>query len=122
MKMQLHKTLGIATLLLLAVACNDDSDFAIKRVAAPVTIEVVESDVAEVTVTVFELDKSGILDNSVGIVSIPVSGIELEVISAGTSLGMFTTDADGKVIVGYAGSKPNEYAGSYKGTAFRIKK
>ena len=34
----------------------------------------------------------------------------------------FTTDASGSFIVSYTATKPNEYAGSHKGIAFRIKK
>jgi hypothetical protein len=114
--------LAAVALFLLFAACDDDSDMAIKRVASPVTLEVEESDVAEITVTVFELDKSGILDNTVGIVSTPVPDLPVEVLYSGVSIGTFTTDISGKVVVSYLGSKPNEFAGTYKGIAFRIKK
>lgn len=118
----LSKYIGISVLLFLFISCDDDSDLAIKRVAAPVTIDVVSSNTAEITVTVKELDKSGILDNTVGVVSTAVPGLPLEVFASGISLGTFTTDSDGKVLVAYLGTKPNEFAGTYKGVAFRIKK
>ena len=103
-------------------ACNDDSDLAIKRVASPVVIETEDTSATEVTAVVTELDKSGILDNSIGIVSTPVPDLSLEVFASGISIGTFTTDVEGKIVVVYADNKPNEFAGTYKGVAFRIKK
>jgi hypothetical protein len=114
--------IGISVLVLLLISCDDDSDLAIKRVAAPVTIDVVSSNANEITATVQELDKSGILDNTVGIVSTAVPGLTLEVFAAGTSLGTFVTDTEGKVIVTYPSTKPNEFVGTHKGVTFRIKK
>ncbi len=121
MKM-ISKYFGISILILLFISCDDDSDLAIKRVASPVTIDVISSNTSEITATVLELDKSGILDNSVGVVSNAVPGLVLEVFASGISVGTFTTNSDGKVIVTYVGTKPNEFAGTHKGVAFRIKK
>jgi hypothetical protein len=118
----LIKYFSILMLIVVSVACDDESDMAIHRVASPVVIEVSDSATDEVTVLVSELDKSGIMDNSVGIVSTPVSDLIMEVFAGGASLGQFTTDDSGKIIVTYVGMKPNEYAGTYKGVAFRIKK
>ena len=56
----------------------------------------------------YELDKSGILDHTVGIDSIPVADLSLEVFAAGASVGTFTTDASGSFFVSYKGTKPNE--------------
>jgi hypothetical protein len=106
----------------LCMACEEESDLAINRVAAPVVIEVEDSNPSEITATVTELDKTGILDNSVGVVATPVSGLPVDVLVSGVSIGSFTTDTSGKIIVTYVGDKPNEFAGSYKGIAFRIKK
>jgi hypothetical protein len=85
-------------------------------------IGVADSNPNELTATISELDKSGIMDNTVGIKSIPVPDLLIEVFSGSTSLGTFTTDTEGKIVVTYAVTKPNEFAGSYKGVAFRIKK
>lgn len=112
----------IVILVVAMVGCSEESDLAIKRVVSPVVIEVEATAVDEVTATFFELDKSGILDHTVGIDSIPVPNLSVEVFAAGVSLGAFTTDSSGKILVGYTGAKPNEYAGLYKGVAFRIRK
>lgn len=112
----------IALITTLAYSCEEVSDMAIVRVAAPVVIDVVDTSPTAVTATFYELDKSGILDHTVGIDSIPVAGLSVEVFAASTSLGHFTTDDTGVLIVSYVGTKPNEYAGTHKGIAFRIKK
>ena len=103
-------------------SCEDVSDMAVNKVASPVLLEVRNSGSNEVTAVFYELDKSGILDHTVGIDSIPVANLAIEVFAASASVGTFTTDASGSFIVTYAGVKPNEYAGSHKGIAFRIKK
>lgn len=113
---------SITLITLLAFGCSEESDMAIERVAAPVVVDVIDTAPDEVTAIFYELDKSGILDHTVGIDSIPVSGLSVEVFAASASMGVFTTDADGAVILSYTGTKPNEYAGTHKGIAFRIKK
>lgn len=102
--------------------CEEESDLAIKRVVSPVVIEVEAITSVQLKATVFELDKSGLLDYTVGIDSIAVPNLALEVFAGGVSIGSFTTDVEGSILVDYLDTKPNEYAGTYKGTAFRIKK
>ena len=104
-----------------AFACSEESDLAIKRVVAPVVVET-ENSGTDVTATFFELDKSGILDHTVGIDSIPVPDLAIEVFAAGISQGVFTTSSGGSIVVAYTGAAPNEFAGTYKGISFRIKK
>ena len=119
------KTKYIITLITFmagVVGCEEQTDMAIQRVASPVVIEVLNTAPAEITAIFYELDKSGVLDYKVGIDSIPVSGLSVEVIASNTSIGTFTTNADGAVVVSYTGPKPNEYAGTHNGIAFRIKK
>ena len=115
-----------ASLMLVALlwitGCEDVSDLAVSRVVAPVVMSLEDSGASEVTATFNELDKSGILDKDVGIVSMPVAGLSVEVFAGSTNLGMFITDIDGQIVVSYTTTKPNEFAGSYKGVAFRIKK
>ena len=118
----IYRIIGPIILAIIMVNCSEESDLAIRRVVSPVVIEVEATGSEEVTATFFELDKSGILDHTVGIDSIPVSNLSIEVFATGVTLGSFTTDSSGKIIVSYTGTKPNEYAGSYKGIAFRIKK
>ena len=103
-------------------SCEDVSDMAVNKVASPVLLDVKASGTTEVTAIFYELDKSGILDNTVGIDSIPVAGLSIEVFAASSSIGSFTTDGDGSFKITYTGTKPNEYAGTHKGIAFRIKK
>jgi hypothetical protein len=50
-------------------------------------------------VSFYELDKSGILDHTIGIDSIPVSGLSIKfTLRNGTSLAELTSDGDGKVM------------------------
>jgi hypothetical protein len=101
--------------------CEDVSDMAVNKVASPVLLDV-KSGTGEVTAIFYELDKTGILDHTVGIDSIPVANLAIEVFAASASIGTFTTDGDGSFKVTYTSTKPNEYAGIYKGIPFRIKK
>jgi hypothetical protein len=120
------KTTYILSLLLVitlaTTSCEDVSDMAVNKVAAPVLVAVKNTSAAEVTAYFYELDKTGILDHTVGIDSIPVADLEVEVFAANASVGLFTTSSDGSISISYTASKPNEYAGVHKGVAFRIKK
>lgn len=102
------------------MACEDVSDMAITRVVSPVVLMVYEGTAGEVTATFYELDKSGILDKEVGIDSIAVADLSVDVFTGDTSFGTFVTDSDGKIVVSYVDEKPNEYVGVYKDIAFRI--
>jgi len=113
----------LAAMIIVSVtSCEDESDMAVNKVASPVLLDVKTTGANQVTAYFYELDKSGILDYTVGIDSIPVADLAIEVFAASTTVGTFTTDASGSFIVSYTGTKPNEYAGSHKGIAFRIKK
>jgi hypothetical protein len=111
-----------AMIVVTVTSCEDESDMAINKTASPVLLDIKNTGTNEVTAYFYELDKTGILDNSVGIDSLPVADLAIEVFAASASVGTFTTDALGSFIVSYAGTKPNEFAGSHKGIAFRIKK
>lgn len=103
-------------------SCEDVSDMAVNKVASPVLVDVKTTGDTEVTAFFYELDKSGILDNTVGIGSIPLAGLAIEVFAGSSSIGSYTTDADGSFAITYTDTKPSEYAGIHKGIAFRIKK
>ena len=118
----IYKLCVCAFLFVALAGCEEESDLAIKRVVAPVVIEVESISSAQLKATVFELDKSGILDYTVGIDSIAVPDLAVEVFAGTLSLGLFTTDGEGSILVDYIDTKPTEYAGTYKGIAFRIKK
>jgi hypothetical protein len=112
----------IAMIIITLTSCEDESDMAVSKVASPVLLLVEDTSPDQVTAFVYELDKSGILDHTVGIDSIPLANLSVEVFAATTSVGVFTTGSDGSFSVTYTGAKPNEYAGIHKGIAFRIKK
>ena len=111
----------VGMILVTLTSCEDESDMAVNKVASPVLLELKDSP-GELTAYFFELDKSGILDHTVGIDSIPLANLQVEVFASTSSLGVFTTDDSGSFLITYAGKKPNEFAGAYKGTAFRFLK
>jgi uncharacterized lipoprotein YehR (DUF1307 family) len=113
----------LAAMIVVSItSCEDESDMAVNKVASPVLLNVKNTGANEVTAYFYELDKSGILDHTVGIDSIPVSNLAIEVFASSLAVGTFTTDASGSFVISYNGTKPNEYTGSHKGIAFRIKK
>jgi hypothetical protein len=92
-----------------------------QKVAGPVTLGV----------KIYELDKSGILDHTVGIDSIPVTSLAIKLTTrAGMSIGELTTDATGKATIsktwaelGVAAPAAGSsvlltWTGEYKGQAF----
>lgn len=111
----------VGMILVTLTSCEDESDMAINKVASPVLLDLQDSP-GELTAYFFELDKSGILDHTVGIDSIPLANLQVEVFASTTSVGVFTTDVSGSFLVPYSGTKPNEFAGEYKGIAFRFLK
>ncbi|MEQ9441977.1 MAG: hypothetical protein RIG62_23255 [Cyclobacteriaceae bacterium] len=104
--------------LILFSSCEEEPDMAFDRVASPVLLVTTPVSSSETQATFYELDKSGILDQNVGIDSIPVPNLNIEVLSGGTSIGTFTTDASGYFVVPDSGSF--EWVGVYKETAFRF--
>jgi hypothetical protein len=92
-----------------------------QKVSGPVTL----------AVRIYELDKAGILNNKVGIDSLPVASLALKLSTrAGTPLGELKTDATGKASIAKtwaelgiaapaAGSSVQlTWTGEYKGQAF----
>ena len=92
-----------------------------QKVAGPVTLGV----------KIYELDKSGILNNTVGIDSIPVTSLAITLTTrAGVAIGNLTTDGTGRASVsktwaelGIATPKAGStvsltWTGEYKGQAF----
>jgi len=76
--------------------------------------------------TFYELDKSGILDQNIGIDSIAIAGMTVEVyINESTLLGSATTDSSGKAtfVKSFSdldGASRLEWVGNYDNTPFRI--
>lgn len=117
------------------MSCEKEEDMVIDRVESPVLVTIegtsfTASENVSVTASVYELDKSGILDHTVGIDSIPVSNLSLKVIANGMPVGDLTTDASGKVNLtktwaelGFSSPQTGnvvnlEWSGSHKGQAF----
>ena len=99
-------------------SCEDESDLALDRVASPVLLVTDPISDSEVMATFYELDKSGILDHTVGIDSIPIPNLSIEVFAAGASVGTFSTDNSGAIVV--QSTEGLSYAGEHKGVKFRF--
>jgi hypothetical protein len=125
----------IAVLLtsgLMFASCEDVSDMAIERTASPVLVEV--GGVVElgssfsITTTIYELDKSGILNKDIGIDSLALPGLAIEVVAISpdnirTVIDNLTTDANGEVILSKAiidldNISSLEWTGQHKGASF----
>lgn len=144
------KQLIMASLVVTTLAaCEKKEDPFVDRVVAPVLVvvdnatgdgggqtgePVVSQKIAgpvTMAVRIYELDKAGILDNKVGIDSIPVASLAIKLTRRdGTALGNLTTDATGKASIsktwaelGVTAPKAGStvqltWTGEYKGQAF----
>lgn len=117
------------------LASCDKEEMVVDRVASPVlvTISGVEFAAAEpvqVKAGFYELNKAGLLDHTVGLDSIPLANLAIDVKANGAVLESLTTDAKGQVVLGKSWSQMGvaapargivvnlEWSGSYKGQAF----
>lgn len=126
----LFALLATLTLMLLLSACTSD-DLAFDVIESPVLATFEESIDSEegiltMTATFYELDKSGILDQNIGIDSTAITGLSIEVfIKEKTSVGQLTTDSNGEATLEISfseleGASRLEWVGSYNSTPFRI--
>ena len=118
-------------------SCVEGVELATPNVASPVLV-MLQGNVFDASAPVsiqgqfYELDKTGILDQNVGIDSIPVSGLQIKVfINQTEEIGSVTTDNSGKIIfqqpwtsLGVANPTSGrqirlEFAGTHKNVAFR---
>ena len=115
---------------LLLFSCLDD-EMAYTVEASPVKADIVAlTDVPAGTVayegTFTELNKDDILDYQVGIIATPIADLTLEVYSQNQDLlESITTGQDGKAVISLPAASLEgvtrfEWAGTYKGKAFRI--
>lgn len=81
-----------------------------------------------ISATFYELDKTGILDNAIGIDSIPIGGMSVQVFTdVDVLLGELTTGSDGGAVFSKPWSELSsvsrlEWVGTYDGVPFRIYK
>lgn len=118
MKKIFQLTLATATALIILSSCQEESDLVLDRVTSPVLLVTDPISESEIQATFYELDKSRILDHTVGIDSIPIPNLSIEVFSGSTSVGTFSTDNSGAIVVEDAGGLI--YVGEFKGTKFRF--
>lgn len=125
------------TLALLAQACVEAEDLVTPNVAAPVLLllsgtSFPATSSVSVSSQTFELDKTNILDHNLGIDSIPVPNLQLEVyVETTRKVASLTTNSEGiaKLEISWvdlgldapaSGTQIRlEFTGTYKGTAFR---
>ena len=139
MKKYINKVSFLIAFVALAYlsSCVEGVELATPNVASPVLV-MLQGNVFDASAPVsiqgqfYELDKTGILDQNVGIDSIPVSGLQIKVfINQTEEIGSVTTDNSGKIIFQQPWTSlgvPNptsgrqirlEFAGTHKNVAFR---
>ena len=123
---------ALLILSLLTTSClEDENTFLVE--ASPVKADIARlSEPADATTvyagTFLELDKTGILDQNVGIISTPIANLELSVTDQEQNiLATVVTDNEGVAIFSVPASQLTgvtrlEWAGSYAGKPFRILK
>ncbi|MCC5938551.1 MAG: hypothetical protein JJU34_14825 [Lunatimonas sp.] len=123
--------------LICCVSCVETDELVTPNVASPVLVVLQGSAFAasapvSVNGRFYELDKSGILDHTVGIDSIPVAGLQVRVfINHTQEIGSATTDSNGRLVfeqpwssLGLSAPRVGntvrlEFAGVHKDIAFR---
>ncbi len=118
MKKIYHLALGAVAAFILLSSCQEESDLVVDRIASPVLLEVDTVGANNTTAFFFELDKSGIMDHTIGIDSVAIPGLSIEVFTAGSLLGTFTTDNSGAIFI--PTDNGATYAGEFKGVKFRF--
>lgn len=114
----------------LLASCSKD-ELAFDVIESPVlaqfeTMTPSSPDMVKVKATFMDLDKSGILDHTVGIDSLPVAGLSVKVFVYETELvGEYMTDSAGEVVLeenleALQGAGKLEWVGEYEETPFRI--
>ncbi len=142
-----HLALFLILAGLALASCEKVDDPFVDRVASPVLVKIdgaaqgdystdptvtyVDSLPLSIGASVYELDKSGILDHTVGIDSIPVNALAVTLSTrSGTKIADLTTDNTGKAIIaktwaelGLASPKKGnniamQWSGTHKGQTF----
>ena len=89
---------------LVLMGCEKEDEMVVDRVVAPVLVitnnsTFLPTETVNLTATFYELDKSGILNNAVGIDSIPLANLAVKVMLSNSAIADLTTDASGKVSI-----------------------
>ncbi len=123
-------SLAMALSLLLTSCIEDELAFDIIESPVLAVFEDMEAEPESLKVkaTFYDLDKSGILDHTVGIDSIPVANMSVSVyVFEDELIGEFTTDPNGEILFEKTldelqGASRLEWVGSFEDTQFRIYK
>jgi hypothetical protein len=131
-----HKLLTVLLSAGLLMGCEKEEELVVDRVVSPVLVtfagaaSFTAAEPVKVAATIYELDKRGILDHTVGIDSIPLANMAITVKLGNSALAQLTTDQAGQVALektwselGVASPKAGntvtlEWAGSHKGQSF----
>lgn len=112
----------LALLIIVFAACEDVEDNAIPNIAAPVLVEIetlgkyTPLDQVTIATTISDLDKTGILDNTVGIDTVPASLSSIQVLKdvGGTTETFFSplslTQGSGVIVADWADILPADSA------------
>ena len=130
MKTRLYSTLlGITILMLFASSCSSD-ELAFDVIESPVLVlfdgPTTTDDMMSITATFYELDKSGILDQNIGIDSTLITNLNIKIFTDDdVMLDELTTDANGqaeftKALSDIGGTSRLEWVGNYDEVAFRV--
>lgn len=122
------KKLIALCLLLAATACKKD-EMLLERDVSPVLVlfntEAAPEGEVAIRAWFYELDKTHILDHQLGIDSVPLAGLPINVyVNTTTLVGSYTTDAQGQVFFtasrsSLEGANRLEWTGEHKGVSFR---
>lgn len=128
----LLKIIALFVVILLS-SCSEEDELAFDVFESPVLAEFdgqsfSSSSNISVTATFYDLDKSGILDQNVGIDSVEIPNLSVQVfVNETQEVANLTTDGSGKVTfdqpwstVGGPGRVRLEWVGKYNDRAFRI--
>jgi hypothetical protein len=120
----------------LLMGCEKEPEMVVDRVVSPVLVtfaggaSFTAAEPVKVTATIYELNKSGILNHAVGIDTIPLANMAITVKLGNNSLAQLTTNQAGEVALektwaelGLASPRAGntvtlDWAGSHKGQAF----
>lgn len=128
MRMKIKIILTLTVLLATVAGCEKD-EMLLEREVSPVLVILNNETAPEGEIVVrasfYELDKTNILDNQLGIDSIPLTGLPIRVyVNTSTLVGEYTTDGQGQILFNTSrssleGANRLEWTGEHKGIAFR---